>query len=168
MSGNTRREGILKRLSTSEVTIPARIFAEEFDVSRQVIVGDIALLRAEGHPIIATNKGYMIKEEIEGLLKKHIVMNHRKDETRQELETFVNHGIIVESVTVEHPAYGEITGQLNIKTMEDIEEFLRLEPGLLSALTQGVHIHTILCADDASYAEVKENLKDQGLLYQND
>lgn len=168
MSGNARRREILTELFNSVVAIPARIFADMFDVSRQVIVGDIALLRAEGHPIIATNKGYMIKEKTEGLLRKHIAMNHRKEETRQELETFVKHGVVVESVTVEHPAYGEITGQLNIKTEEDIEEFLKLEPELLSTLTQGVHIHTIFCVDDAAYIEVKEDLKNQGLLYQND
>ena len=168
MSGNVRRGEILKELSNADEPIPARIFAEDFDVSRQVIVGDIALLRAEGHSIIATNKGYMIKEETEGLLKKYIAMNHRKEETRQELETFVKHGVVVESVTVEHPAYGEITGRLNIKNKEDIEEFLKLEPELLSALTQGVHIHTIICPDDATYAKVKEDLKNQGFLYQND
>ncbi len=168
MSGKTRRGAILKELSNSNGAIPARIFADEFEVSRQVIVGDIALLRAEGHPIIATNKGYLIKEETEGLLKKYIAMNHQKEDTRQELETFVKHGIIVESVTVEHPAYGEITGQLNIKTKEDIEEFLKLKPELLSVLTEGVHIHTILCTNDAAYAKVKKDLRNQGLLYQND
>lgn len=168
MSGKKRRGAILKELSNSVHAVPARIFADKFDVSRQVIVGDIALLRAEGHPIIATNKGYMVKQETAGLPKKYIAMNHQKEETRQELETFVKYGIVVESVTVEHPAYGEITGQLNIKTKEDIEEFLRLEPELLSTLTEGVHIHTILCADDAAYAKVKEDLKKQGLLYEND
>lgn len=168
MSGNKRRQEILKELSNSERPIPARIFADEFSVSRQVIVGDIALLRAEGHPIIATNKGYLIKEETEGLLKKYIAMNHQKEQTRQELETFVKHGIVVESVTVEHPAYGEITGQLNIQTKEDIDEFLSLEPELLSALTRGVHIHTILCPDNHTYLKVKKDLNSQGLLYQND
>ena len=168
MNGNVRRGEILRQLSNSEGPIPARIFADEFDVSRQIIVGDIALLRAEGHPIIATNKGYLIKEKAKGFLKKYIAMNHRKEETRQELETFVKHDIIVESVTVEHPAYGEITGQLNIKTKEDIEDFLKLEPELLSALTHGVHIHTILCPDDTAYTKVKEDLKNQGLLYQNE
>lgn len=168
MNGNVRRGEIIKELSNSQKPIPARIFADKFEVSRQVIVGDIALLRAEGHPIIATNKGYMIKEKTEGLLKKYIAMNHQKEETRQELEIFVKHGIVVESVTVEHPVYGEITGQLNIKTKEDIEEFLGLEPELLSTLTHGVHIHTILCPDNTSYALVTEELKSHGLLYQND
>lgn len=168
MSGDVRRRDILRELSNSDGAIPARKFADSFDLSRQAIVGDIALLRAEGHPIIATNKGYVIKEEIEGMIKKYIAVNHTKEETRLELETFVKHGIIVESVTVEHPAYGEITGQLNIKTTKDVEDFLDLEPELLSALTEGVHIHTILYSDDAAYTAVKEDLNNQGFLYQND
>lgn len=167
MTGDLRRSRILKKLSNSGQAIPARIFAESYDVSRQVIVGDIALLRAEGHPIVATNKGYLIKEETEGLLKKYLAMNHTKEETRLELETFVKYGVIVESVTVEHPVYGEITGQLNIETKEDIEAFLDREPELLSVLTQGVHIHTVLCADKESYQAVKEALSQKGLLYQN-
>lgn len=168
MSGDTRRGEILRELANSDRAIPARKFADSFTVSRQVIVGDIALLRAEGHPVIATNKGYIIKEEIEGMLKKYMAMNHTKEETKLELETFVEHGVIVESVTVEHPAYGEITGQLNIKTTKDIEEFLNLEPELLSALTEGVHIHTILYSDEATYTAVKEDLNNLGLLYKDD
>lgn len=168
MNGNQRRNRILTVLSTASKAIPAREFADTFNVSRQVIVGDIALLRAEGHPVIATNKGYMIKEIIKDRIKKYMAVNHTKEQTRQELETFIKHGVIVESVTVEHPVYGEITGHLNIKTQEDIESFLDLKPELLSALTQGVHIHTILCQSEDNYNKVKNDLQEQGLLYEND
>lgn len=168
MNGTTRRENILIELSNADQAVPARKFAESFNVSRQVIVGDIALLRAEGHPIIATNKGYLIKEKIAGLLKKYVAMDHTKDETRLELETFVKHGVIVESVTVEHPVYGEITGSLNIQTNEDIDDFLKLDSELLSTLTEGIHIHTIICPDEATYRAVKDDLNNLGLLYQSE
>ena len=168
MAGDNRRSQILKSLSNSTEAIPARKFAKKFDISRQVIVGDIALLRAEGHPIVATNKGYIIKGKTNGKIKKYLAMQHRIEETQQELETFVKHGIIVESVTVEHPVYGEITGYLNIETNEDVHDFLSQEPELLSTLTQGIHIHTILCPDLTSYQAVKKDLAGQGLLYQND
>lgn len=168
MSGNQRREKILNLLATSTKATPARSIADKYNVSRQVIVGDIALLRAEGHPIIATNKGYLIKEVIEGMIKKYIAVNHSKEETRIELETFIKHQSIVESVTVEHPVYGEITGQLNIQNQDDIEDFLTLKPELLSTLTQGVHIHTILCPSDNDYIKLKQALKDLNILYEND
>lgn len=168
MSGELRRAKILNSLSISTHAIPAREFADNYEVSRQIIVGDIALLRAEGHPIIATNKGYMIKEKIDGMIKKYIAVNHTKGETRLELETFIKHKVIVESVTVEHPAYGEITGQLNIKTQEDVEDFLSLKPELLSTLTHGVHIHTILCLTDSDYNNLKAELNKLDILYEND
>ena len=167
MTGEERRSHILIGLSNSNQAITARKFAKTFGVSRQVIVGDVALLRAEGHPIVATNKGYLIKDESDGRLKKYLAVQHQKEETQEELETFVKHGIIVESVTVEHPMYGEITGYLNIETKEDVKDFLAQEPELLSTLTQGIHIHTILCPDQASYDAVKKDLANKGLLYQN-
>lgn len=168
MSGTQRREKILNVLATNTKATPARAFADTYNVSRQVVVGDIALLRAEGHPIIATNKGYLIKQTIEGMIKKYIAVNHNKEETRLELETFIKHHVVVESVTVEHPLYGEITGQLNIQNQEDIEDFLKLKPELLSTLTQGVHIHTILCPSDNAYDDLKQALKNLNLLYEND
>ena len=168
MSGDQRRTEILNQLSLNTKAIPAREFADRFNVSRQIIVGDIALLRAEGHPIIATNKGYIIKSDADNMIRKYIAVNHSKEETRLELESFIKHEVIVESVTVEHPAYGEITGQLNIKTQEDIEDFLALKPELLSTLTDGVHIHTILCQSDEAYEDLKEDLNKLNILYEND
>lgn len=167
MNGEERRKLILQTLLNSETAIPARKFAEEYDVSRQIIVGDIALLRAEGNDIIATNKGYIIKSLDTSYIKKEIAMCHSKEDTRKELETFVKHGIIVESVTVEHPVYGEITGQLNIKTPEDIDDFLSLMPELLSTLTEGVHIHTIYFKHKEQYEKLLIDLKTLNFLYSN-
>lgn len=167
MTGDLRRQSILRELSNAEKPIAARKFAESFKLSRQIIVGDIALLRAEGHPILATNKGYLIKEESNSGVRKYLAMHHGIDETRLELEIFVKHGVIVESVTVEHPVYGEITGQLNIKTREDIDDFLSQKAELLSALTEGIHIHTVLCKNEENYIEVKKELAENNLLYQS-
>ncbi|CAM3714770.1 transcription repressor NadR [Erysipelothrix urinaevulpis] len=168
MSGNQRRENILNYLHANDSAYPARKFAEMYNVSRQVIVGDIALLRAEGHAIIATSKGYIFKHPQEGLIRKNIVMNHNQDQTRLELEIFVKHNVLVESVTVEHPVYGELTGQLNIKNHEDIDDFLSLEAELLSTLTDGVHIHTIYYPQDLDFNELYHDLDHNQLLYHND
>lgn len=165
MNGDLRRKEILRELSNADQAIPARKFAEFFDLSRQVIVGDIALLRAEGHSILATNKGYLIKEELMDGIRKYLAMEHELSETRLELEIFIKHEVIVESVTVEHPVYGEITGQLNIETKEDIDDFLNQKAELLSALTDGIHIHTIICANEEAYEKVKKELAEHDLLY---
>lgn len=165
MDGHQRRNKIMALLLNNSNPTPARLLGEKFNVSRQVIVGDIALLRAEGNAITATNRGYIIKEENNGHLQKTIVMDHSKDQTRLELETFVNHNIIVESVTIEHPLYGEFTGQLNIETKEDIDKFLNKKTELLSSLTEGIHIHTIRCPSEDSFEAVKKELRQLNMLY---
>lgn len=167
MKGDNRRQMILRKLGNATEAIPARVFADEFAVSRQIIVGDVALLRAEGHPIMATNQGYLIKKELPNKIKKYLVMDHPQDQTRKELEIFVKHHIIVESVIVEHSVYGEIAGSLNIKNQKDIDAFLKQEPELLSTLTQGIHTHKIFCPDLKSYEKVKAELAQEGLLYQS-
>ena len=48
MDGEIRRREIVKRLRETEKPISATRFAKAFDVSRQIIVGDVALLRATG------------------------------------------------------------------------------------------------------------------------
>ena len=61
MTGEDRREDILLRISESETPVTARALADIYGVSRQVIVQDIALLRAAGHPILSMNRGYLLQ-----------------------------------------------------------------------------------------------------------
>lgn len=58
MTGETRREQILKKLQNTETVLSGAALAKEFQISRQVVVQDIALLRAAGYEIEATNRGY--------------------------------------------------------------------------------------------------------------
>ncbi len=57
--GEERRELIIKTLRASEKPITGRELGEMTNVSRQVIVGDINLLKAKNEPIIATSQGYV-------------------------------------------------------------------------------------------------------------
>ena len=106
MTGEERRSIILARLNQSNVPISATRFAEEFYVTRQIIVADIALLRASGYDIKAEHKGYVIsKPKEEGMLKR-VIVKHGKEEIRQELYIMVDNGATVLDVVVEHPVYG--------------------------------------------------------------
>ena len=58
---NKRCEKILSILNSTEKPVTASQLAEEFGVSRQIIVGDVAILRAAGFGIIATARGYKIE-----------------------------------------------------------------------------------------------------------
>ncbi|NLC83886.1 MAG: HTH domain-containing protein, partial [Ruminococcaceae bacterium] len=58
MTAAERREEIATLLIGAAEPISAGTLAVQFSVSRQVIVGDIALLRAAGIDIQATPRGY--------------------------------------------------------------------------------------------------------------
>ncbi len=167
MNAETRRKKILEQLSASNKPVSATALAGMFSVSRQVIVGDIALLRASGAEITATPRAYVLAKEKVGLLRT-IAVQHNVAETEQELCIFVDNGCIVEDVIVEHPIYGQIIGQLHLTSRYDVGQFMeQLENGsasVLSSLTDGIHLHTLRCPDEAAFDRAKADLKAAGLL----
>ncbi len=151
MDGEIRRREIVKRLRETEKPISATRFAKAFDVSRQIIVGDVALLRATGVEIVATARGYMLEQPLEGIERK-IACQHTPEQTREELSVIVAKGGEVVDVSIAHPLYGELIGSLRIQSEKDIDKFMdkyqKEHATLLSVLTGGVHLHTIRCADE--------------------
>ena len=63
MKGEERRKQLLNILSSSNNPISGGTLAKELNVSRQIIVQDISLLRANGATIFSTNKGYLLQED---------------------------------------------------------------------------------------------------------
>ncbi|GEK90658.1 transcription repressor NadR [Alkalibacterium kapii] len=170
MSAEERREEILTLLKKYKSPIIARELAERFNVSRQVIVGDIALLRAAGQSIYSTPKGYVMREEKTKGMTTQLVCVHRREETREELYTIVDCGCEVLDVIVEHPFYGMIRGDLNISSRLEVDEFLErieaTETSLLSTLTHGIHTHTIRVRDEKTLGKLTSALKEKGYLYE--
>jgi len=170
MDTSLRRDTILDIISQGNVPISASSLAKRLNISRQAIVGDVAILRAQGHEIIATARGYMIPgfREQNYYIGK-IACSHSPEDTKDELYTIVNLEAVVVNVVVEHEMYGEITGQLNLRSQEDIDMFLRRvessEIKLLSELTMGVHLHTIACRDKIHFEKVRQALGAGGYLY---
>lgn len=170
MSGESRRQLVLNILHDSAEPVSATKLAAQFDVSRQIIVGDIALLRASGIDIIATARGYTTTAlSAQGRYIGKIVCQHSIDGTKEELSTIVNLGAQILDVIVDHYLYGEINGQLNISCQRDVTLFISdLEQNkarLLSELTGGVHTHTIACRDSAHFKAVSAELNKKGFLY---
>ena len=99
--------------------IKGTTLAESFNVTRQIIVKDIAILRAKGNNIIATPDGYMINDDNSNRVKSVIAVSHNDEDVIKELEIVVKYGGIIEDVIVEHPLYGEIKGILMIKNLND-------------------------------------------------
>jgi transcriptional regulator of NAD metabolism len=172
MEADLRREQILNMIRQKNTPVSASLLANTLNVSRQVIVGDIALLRAQGSEIIATARGYMIPEFKEP--KRYIgkvACCHTPENTKAELYTIVDLAAEVINIIVEHEIYGEITGSLNITMRDDVDIFINKvdtsDVKLLSELTMGVHLHTIACRDKAHFDEVCRALEVSGYLHQN-
>ena len=162
-----RKEKIIQLLNASE-PVSASTLAKQLSVSRQIIVGDVALLRASGTPIISTPRGYLLEGKTNSKLYK-VAVNHTDSQMQDELYTIVDLGGRIIDVIVEHPIYGELTGQLQIKSRYDVdcfvEEVKKSKSNPLSILTGGLHLHTIECDDKAIYERIIQALKDKGYLY---
>ena len=172
MRATERQEYILKKLQSSSAPISASSLAKELQVSRQVIVGDVALLRAKDHDIIATHRGYILSNHIVETPPQYrakIVCKHSVHEVQRELEIVVENGGKLLDVQVEHPIYGTLSAPLNISTFEDIlyfmEKLSHYQESLLSSLTDGIHIHTISCDSRASFEQIKQRLAEESLLF---
>mgnify|MGYP004544985461 FL=1 len=170
MNAVQRRSAIYEQLTHADAPISATALAQQFSVTRQVVVGDIALLRAEGHSITATPRGYMIPAETG--LRRTIACHHSGADTQRELFAMVDCGCTVLDVIVEHPVYGQLTAPLALSSRYDVEQFIRrmadshAQP--ISALTGGVHLHTLSCPSEAVFAHLKATLAGMGMLYDAD
>lgn len=167
MEAASRRQAILDRLRSADRPVSASALAAGLNVSRQIIVGDIALLRAGGAEISATPRGYVLPRATDGITRT-IACRHTLAQTGQELDILVDNGCTVLDVIVEHPVYGQLTGQLQISSRYDVEQFLACirdsDAAPLSMLTGGLHLHTLCCPNEDAYTRACAALKAAGLL----
>ena len=163
MKNEQRREEILNILKESCMPINASSLAKQFSVTRQIIVADVALLRACGYPIRAEHKGYVLEKETNDKIVRRIVVKHDNSTLQDELYTIVDNGGKVIDVIVEHSIYGKISAELNLSSRYEVDEFINkiTESGAspLSMLTEGLHIHTISTKDLQSFERITSKLK---------
>ena len=164
-----RRQEIMSILKVSDNPIKGTKLAKKFDVSRQVIVQDVAILRAEGFNVLATPTGYMMPKYNNNKILKTIVTIHLDiEEVEEELMIMINNGATVLDVIVDHPIYGDVQGILNLNYKYEVDDFLdKIRSGkieFLSSLTEGVHVHTIEVPNDESFIKIKAKLKEAGYL----
>ncbi len=167
MDGARRREAVAAYLARAGEPVSAAVLAREFSVSRQIIVGDVALLRAGGMEIAATPRGYVLPRERGGLVRT-LACRHTGEQMEAELNAIVDQGCTVRDVIVEHPIYGQITGPLRLSSRYDVGQFIarcREESAApLSLLTEGIHLHTLSCPDRAAFDRVRASLRELGIL----
>ena len=173
MTTQQRRAAVLAEIQTSQHPISAKTLATKYQVSRQTIVGDIAIMRAQGAQIIATVNGYYDQSthQTTAVYRGQIACQHTQAKTRAELTTIVQNGGRVIDVTVDHPLYGELTGQLGINNLTDVKKFMEKikknpQQRLLSTLTDGIHLHTVECASKQDFKQIVAALSASGILYE--
>ena len=168
MDAQQRRQMIASRLAESSQPLSAGSLAQELSVRRQIIVGDVALLRAGGLDITATPRGYLLPRGAAGVTCT-LACRHTALQMEEELNAIVDQGCTVLDVVVEHPIYGQLTGPLHLSSRYDVAQFLtrcaQSAAAPLSQLTEGVHLHTVRCPDRQAADRVREDLERLGLLY---
>ena len=165
MDAVQRRAALSDYLSQAAGPVSASVLAARFSVSRQIIVGDIALLRAGGLDIAATPRGYLLPRPTPGLTRQ-LACVHRPEDMGRELELMVDNGCAVLDVIVEHPVYGQLTAPLHLSSRLDVDQFMKRMDGAapLSQLTGGVHLHTLSCPDETAYEHLLQLLRQRGFL----
>lgn len=168
MNSIERRKYIEKYLKECKLPVKGSELAKKFNVTRQVIVKDIAISRAEGKNIISTPQGYIIYSISSNTVLRVLPMCHETEQIQGELNTIVKYGGKIIDVIVEHPVYGQMTGMLMIKTMYDVEKFMErlkeynAEPLLI--LTAGVHLHTVEAPNEETMEKIMIELKKMNIL----
>ena len=147
-------------LKGAKEAINGQSLAEHFGVTRQIIVQDIALLRADGAQIISTNRGYIFKR----LFK----VNHTVSDMKDELLAIVDNGGRIQNIMIDHPVYGEIQTLLKLTCRRDVSHFLDQSSSNdfrpLSDLTNGVHYHLVEADSEQDMAYIEEALNHLGFL----
>jgi len=168
--GEERRQELVRRLRSSNAPVLGSELAEQFGVSRQVLVQDMAILRAAGIDIIATPRGYLLRNPSPTTHHDVLRVKHDRAAISDELTILVDLGIRVIDETIDHPVYGLLRGDLNVASRQDAREYLdRLEStgsAPLLELTGGRHSHTVESPRPDLLDRARDELKKRGYLIQ--
>ncbi len=166
MKANERRNEILSLLGNSRSAVTAGILSGRFRVSRQVIVQDIAILRANGYPVISTNRGYVLGGSARA--ERVFKCRHTVEEIVEECNLIIDLGGRVEDVYVNHRVYGRISARLDLINKTHVEELYRsLLSGAskpLMSVTDGYHYHTVSADSETALDGIEKALRAAGYL----
>src|SRR4051794_36366031 len=168
--GDERRALLISLLKESDRPLTGSELASITNVSRQVIVGDITLLKAKNEPIIATSQGYMYLKtsSVTPTFERTIACKHSPEDTEKELNLLVDHGVLVKDVKVEHSVYGDLTASVMVANRQEVKQFMEnitnTKASLLSELTGGFHLHTISASSPQVLDQAEQALKKEGFI----
>jgi transcriptional regulator of NAD metabolism len=162
-----RRPELLRILREADHAITGSQLSSTLGVSRQAIVTDIAILRAAGEHIVGTPQGYLM-EDAPGGFTAVIDCSHPPDRGREELEILLDRGIAVLDVGVKHSVFGELRAPILVETRADIDRYseriIKAGEMPLSAITRGIHSHTVRARNRDALDAAKRELGERGIL----
>ena len=168
MSDRRQRLETLKEILESATEPVSGVnLATQLEVSRQAIVQDVATLREQGLPVVATSRGYHV-EQAPLAFRRILAVRHGPDRIFEELSLIVSLGGRVLDVLVDHPVYGELRGNINVGTADEVTRFVTLMETTgrhpLLTLSDGFHLHSVEACDEAAFEKIQAKLKEEGLL----
>ena len=145
MRSAERRKALAAYLTGEKEAVSGSALAKKFNVSRQIIVQDVSVLKASGYDILSTHYGYILQKT--PLSERVFKVKHTTEETEDELTCIVELGGTVADVFVWHKVYGRIEAPLNIFSKLHIKQFIEgVRSGKSTELmnvTGGYHYHTV-------------------------
>lgn len=171
MDVEKRRSQILATLQNSNIPISGDALSRQLGVSRQIIVQDIAVLKAANYTILSTNRGYLLYPGTAAVTSRVFMVSHATDQIRDELYCIVDCGGIVKNVIVHHEVYGNITAELNINSRRDVDAFVKkVETSNavpLKVLGGDIHSHLVVADSEGILDEIEKQLALHGFLINN-
>ncbi|WP_370833744.1 3H domain-containing protein [Acidaminococcus sp.] len=168
MKNQERRKKILDILRSSNGPVTGDQLAKDLNVSRQVIVLDMALLRSAGTAIVSTRRGYQINGRSLSMDFECRYKAMDTDSARDELNIVVDNGGMIASITLVPDFCGPIQAFLNLKNRRDVKQYLdnfrKYNIPLIATLSQGVHTLTVAADSQDELEAIRDSLKEGGFL----
>ena len=168
MTGSERRTAIMDQIKNSERPVSGSALARTFQVSRQVIVQDMAVIRASTPGILSTTRGYVLQQDKDIACTREFKVRHGQEKAAEELNLIVDCGGRVKNISISHRVYGRVTAEMDIRSRQDVNEFVQAinssHSSVLSSATSGYHYHLIEASSQERLDLIGEQLKKAGFL----
>ena len=166
MHGSERREQIIRQIQESKAPVSGTKLASLYSVSPQVIVQDIALIRAAGYEIISTNRGYILNQP--KTVCRIFKVQHTDEQLEEELNTIVDLGGCVDNVMIQHRVYGKMEAELALSSRRKVGAFMEdIRSGKSSPLkniTSNYHYHKVSADSEETLDLIEQELREKGFL----
>ena len=166
MHGSERREQIIRQIQESKAPVSGTKLASLYSVSRQVIVHDIALIRAAGYEIISTNRGYILNQP--KTVCRIFKVQHTDEQLEEEMNTIVDLGGCVDNVMIHHRVYGKMEAELALSSRRKVGAFMEdIRSGKSSPLkniTSNYHYHKVSADSEETLDLIEQELREKGFL----